>query len=133
MPPSSAAPTGSAFSHKSFWQKVKRSNAGTCSLLRCDHEVEEHLVNALPTNNLDYAWDRAETAESLRTKLAGGPSPEWLRTAAWLMREARTDEVWQFLTLRQVADSFSQLRPMLGRRRQLWEYLLRAAHELGRL
>lgn len=49
------------------------------------------------------------------------------------MREARTDEVWRFLTLRQVADSFPQLRPMLGRRRQLWEYLLRAAHELGRL
>ena len=90
-------------------------------------------MNVLPADNLDYAWDRPETAETLRLELAGDPTPEWLRTAAWLMREARTDEVWQFLTLRQVADSFPQLRPMLGRRRQLWEYLLRAAHELGRI
>ncbi len=90
-------------------------------------------MNVLSADNLDYAWDRAETAETLWLKLAGEPTPEWLRTAAWLMREARTDEVWQFLTLRQVADSFPQLRPMLDRRHHLWEYLLRAAHELGRL
>jgi hypothetical protein len=90
-------------------------------------------MHTLPTDNLDFAWDRPETAATLRAKLAAGPSPEWLRTAAWLMREARTDQVWQFLTLRQVADSFPQLRPLLGRRRELWEYLLRSAHELGRL
>jgi hypothetical protein len=90
-------------------------------------------MNVLPNDNLYFAWDRDETAESLREKLEAEPSPEWLRTAAWLMREARTDEVWQYLTLRQVADSFSELRPLLGRRRQLWEYLLRTAHELGRI
>lgn len=90
-------------------------------------------MDTLPAANLDFAWDRLETAETLRAKLAGSPSPSWLRTAAWLMREARTDEVWQFLTLRQVADSFPQLRPLLGRSRRKWEHLLRAAHELGRL
>jgi hypothetical protein len=88
----------------------------------------------MPAENLDFAWDRPETAETLRKKLAEGQSsPEWLRTAAWLMREARVDQVWQFLSLKQVAASFPQLSPMLGRRRPLWEYLLRAAHELGRL
>ena len=49
------------------------------------------------------------------------------------MREARVEQVWEFLTLRQVADSFPQLSPMLGRRRPVWEHLLRCAHELGRL
>ena len=49
------------------------------------------------------------------------------------MREARVEQVWQFLTLRQVADNFAQLSPKLGRRRPVWEYLLRSAHELGRL
>ena len=87
----------------------------------------------MPKENLDFAWDRPETAASLRAKLSCPPSPEWLRTAAWLMREARVEEVWHYLSLRQIANSFPQLRPMLGSRRPVWEHLLRAAHELGRL
>jgi hypothetical protein len=88
---------------------------------------------AMPADNLDFAWDRPETAESLRHRFATSSGAEWLRTAAWLMREARVEQVWQFLTLRQVADHFPQLSPMLGKRRPVWEHLLRAAHELGRL
>lgn len=87
----------------------------------------------LPADNLDFAWDRPETAESLHRRLATSTDSEWLRTAAWLMREARVEQVWKFLTLRQVADSFPQLSPMLGRRRPVWEHLLRCAHELGRI
>jgi hypothetical protein len=83
-------------------------------------------------DNLDFAWDRPETAESLRERLAASTGEDWLRTVAWL-REARVDQVWQFVTLRQVADAFPQLGPMLGRRRPVWEHLLRSAHELGRL
>jgi len=81
----------------------------------------------LSADNLDFAWDRPETAESLHRRLATSTGSEWL------MREARLVQVWRFLTLRQVADNFNQLSPMLGRRRPMWEYLLRAAHELGRL
>ncbi len=87
----------------------------------------------LSAENLDFAWDRPETAESLHRRLATITGAEWLRTAAWLMREARVEQVWRFLTLRQVADNFTQLSPMLGRRRPVWEHLLRSAHELGRL
>jgi hypothetical protein len=87
----------------------------------------------MPEDNLDFAWDRPETAETLRKKLADTSSPDWVRTVAWLMLEARVDQVWQFLTLRQVADCFPQVSPLLGRRRPAWEHLLRAAHELGRL
>ncbi|HRQ90639.1 MAG TPA: hypothetical protein PLA50_17735 [Bacteroidia bacterium] len=82
---------------------------------------------------LDFAWDRPETADSLRARLASSTGTEWLRTVAWLMREARVDQVWQFLTLREIVDHFPQLCPMLGRRRPVWEHLLRAAHELGRI
>ncbi len=71
-------------------------------------------VGLMPADNLDFAWDRPETAETLLAKLAVVSSPEWLRTAAWLMREARVDQVWQFLTLRQVADHFPRQNPMLG-------------------
>lgn len=90
-------------------------------------------AGAMPADNLDFAWDRPESAESLRAKLAVPSSSEWLRTAAWLMREARVEQVWQFLSLRQVANHFPRIAPMLGRRRPVWEHLLRAAHELGRL
>jgi hypothetical protein len=87
----------------------------------------------LPSSNLDFAWDRPETAESLKERLLKSSRSEWLRLAAWILREARVDEVWQFLTLREVADAFPQLRERLGPRRSVWEHLLRAAHELGRL
>ncbi len=87
----------------------------------------------MPADNLDFAWDRPESVASLRAKLAAPTSPDWLQTAAWLMREARVEQVWQFLTLRQIASLFPQLSPMLGRRRPVWDHLLRAAHELGRL
>jgi len=90
-------------------------------------------MQTLPADNLDFAWDRPESAVTLRIKLASALSPEWLRTAAWLMREARVDQVWHFLTLRQIAERFPELSPLLGHRRPLWEYLLRTAHELGRL
>ncbi len=88
---------------------------------------------AIPNDNLDFAWDRPETGESLRMKLALPDSPDRIRTVAWLMREARVNEVWQFLSLREVASLYPQVRSMLGRREPLWDYLLRTAHELGRL
>lgn len=87
----------------------------------------------MSADNLDFAWDRPESAVSLRAKLAGPVTADWLRTAAWLMREARVEQVWQFLSLGQIAAAFPQLRPMLGRRRPVWEHLLRTAHELGRI
>ena len=88
---------------------------------------------AIPADNLDFAWDRPESAASLRQRLATATGEDWLRTAARVMREARTEQVWQFLTLQQVAERFNQLLPHLGRRRPVWEHLMRAAHELGRI
>ena len=46
----------------------------------------------MPADNLDFAWDRPETTESLRHRLATTSGAEWLRTAAWLMREARVEQ-----------------------------------------
>ncbi len=89
--------------------------------------------STFPSDNLSFAWDRPETEENLRQRLASADPAEWGRLAAWIMREARVAEVWRFLTLRQVADAFESLAPHLGRRRPLWTYLLRTAHELGRI
>ncbi len=90
-------------------------------------------MTTLPADNLDFAWDRPETAETLRDKLAAASPRERLALIAWLLREARVEEVWQFLTLAEVHAAFPAVAPRLGRRRKLWEYLLRLAHELGRI
>lgn len=56
---------------------------------------------ALPADDLDFAWDRPETEDSLKKRLASSSHEEWLCTAAWIMREARVDQFWQFLTLQE--------------------------------
>ncbi len=83
-------------------------------------------------------WDskgkgRSTTAESFKERLLKSSRPEWLRVAAWILREDQVDKIWQFLTLREVADAFSQLRERFGPRRSVWGHPLCGARELGRL
>ena len=80
-----------------------------------------------------FAWDRTWTAGEIRTRLQQANALEWPRIAAWIMREAAMQDVWQFLTPRQVADRFAELAPLLGRRSRFWKYILQTWHELGRL
>ncbi len=96
-------------------------------------EFNMQLQDSLPTNNLDFAWDRHESKASLHKKLADETSPDWPNTAAWLMREARVEQVWEFLSLAQIKHQFPRISPLLGRRRPLWEYILCVAHELGKI
>lgn len=53
----------------------------------------------------------ASSPHPLREKLAAADPAERLRLAAWMMREARVDQAWQFLTLAEVAASFSVPAP----------------------
>lgn len=46
-------------------------------------------IPPLPADNLDFVWDRPEMVATLRARLQSATGTEWLRTAAWLMREAR--------------------------------------------
>jgi hypothetical protein len=93
-----------------------------------------HVIDPpILADKLDFAWDCHETAATLRSKLTATTSPGWLPTVAWLMREARVEQVWEFLTLQKVADHSSELSPMLVPRRPVREHLTRAVHELGRL
>jgi hypothetical protein len=80
-----------------------------------------------------FAWDQALTAGELRAALKRCGDRTWLRLAAWILREARPGEVWAFLDPRQVRDRLPALRPLLGRRRAFWEYLIGAWRELGKL
>lgn len=80
-----------------------------------------------------FSWDRALTTAQIRVELQTRTGREWVRIAAWIMREAATADVWQFLTPQEVDRRFPDLEPMLGRRRAFWKYILRTWHELGKL
>jgi hypothetical protein len=84
-------------------------------------------------NQLSFAWDRHETAEGLRRKLAAAPPDQWADLAAWILREARVPEVWDFITPEELAKNWDLLEPRLGRRRDLWAYLIKTWRELGKL
>ena len=80
-----------------------------------------------------FLWDEDLTVAALRGILADPDHPRWTEIASKVMREARDDEVWTFLTPRVVATRYSAIAPRLGRRRAFWDYLLDAWKRHGLL
>jgi hypothetical protein len=76
-------------------------------------------------------WDEDMSVGELRQRLASTSGGERLRLMAKLLREARDDEVWQFVSLREVLDRWGALAPHLGRRRAFWEFLIDAWQRQG--
>lgn len=81
----------------------------------------------------DFCWDRSLTAGQIRAKLTSARDSSWIRLAAWIMREARPADVWEFLTPREVNERLDELTPLLHRRADLWRYLMGTWHEMGKL
>lgn len=78
-----------------------------------------------------FLWDMKITEAELRERLQH-PDPH-IR-AQWqgrVMREARFDETWQYLTLDEVLRDWEYLRRHLGRKRAAWESLLHGWREDG--
>ncbi len=93
------------------------------------HERRSLLENEVPY----FCWDRAITVSEIRRQLAEQSGVDWLNTAAWIMREAAFEDVWQFLSPREVSAHLDEIEPFLGRRRDFWKYIIREWHELGKL
>jgi len=83
--------------------------------------------NAIPY----FFWDRKVTVGELRSALTDRTDPRRIPLLRALLREARPDEVWDFVTPEVVAAEFDMIRPGLGRRRQFWEWLLQAWRDHG--
>jgi hypothetical protein len=73
-----------------------------------------------------FLWDEDLSVTEVRDRLANGPEPERVRLMAKILREARDDEVWLFVTARDVLDHWEAIAPHLGRRRGFWEFLFDA-------
>ena len=64
------------------------------------------------------------TIEDLRRTLR---HPDVAMRAHWIahvMREARYEDVWQFLSQREIRDDYPQIRRHLGRARPFWDFLV---------
>jgi hypothetical protein len=80
-----------------------------------------------------FLWDEDLSVGELRGILADEAHPRWLDLAAKVMREARDDQVWRFLSVRRVAARLPEIAPRLGRRRGFWDYMFGAWRRHGLL
>jgi hypothetical protein len=71
-----------------------------------------------------FLWDVAVTDAELREKLKVADPDARAQWQARILREARFDEVWKYLTLEEVLGNWTHIRRHLGRRRGFWEFLL---------
>ncbi len=80
-----------------------------------------------------FSWDRQATVGEIRARPAIASGLEWVRLAAWIMREAAFADVWRFLNPKIVRDNLAQIEPFLGRKRDFWRYIIGVWHELGKI
>lgn len=80
-----------------------------------------------------FLWDTPVTEAELRQRLLD-PDPD-IR-AQWqgvIMREARFDDVWSYLTVTDVVRDWHRIRRHLGQSRAFWEFLLEGWRARGHL
>jgi len=60
----------------------------------------------------------------LKEHLRAGDASEKVEWASRILREARLDDVWRFLSVDDVLQLWPQMAPRLGRRRAFWTWML---------
>ena len=79
-----------------------------------------------------FTWDSPVTNGQIRHALREGDEDERLHWIARILREAKYEDVWAYLTLRgDILPSWDRVRTRLGRRRAMWEFLLARWRALG--
>ncbi len=73
-----------------------------------------------------FLWDVDLTLESFRVNLRSGSRAERAYLVGKLMRQAKPDDVFEFVTLAEVRDLWPDLVGYLGRTREFWTWLLEA-------
>lgn len=93
---------------------------------------ESRIPDLLDDSAVPYFfWDRNITTGELRAALSGPACPRRVSLLRALLREARPDDVWSFVTPQQIADEWESVAPGLGRHREFWEWLLGAWRDHG--
>ena len=71
-----------------------------------------------------FLWDQPITVGALKERLRIGDAAERAEWASRILREARFDDVWRFLSLNDVLQLWPSLASRLGRRRAFWTWML---------
>ncbi len=80
-----------------------------------------------------FLWDVDITDGEFRERLK---HPDPRIRAQWqgvLLREARLDEVWKYLSLAEILEDWPNFYKHLGRRRSFWDFLIKGWREDGLL
>ena len=70
----------------------------------------------------DFLWDEPLSRDDLKKVLAGQDETESLYYAAKILREARFEEVWEYLSPAFLASHWEKLRARLGRKKGFWKF-----------
>jgi hypothetical protein len=71
-----------------------------------------------------FLWDLEMTLERFREQLAGDDRDVRAYLMAKLMRQAKPDDVFQFVTVAQIRADWAKIEPFLGKSRPFWTWLL---------
>ena len=80
-------------------------------------------MNHDDTDRPDFLWDEPTTRFELKQILSGGNDEARLYYAAKILREARFEEVWEYLSPTFLAANWDGLQSRLGRKKQFWQFL----------
>lgn len=70
----------------------------------------------------DFLWDEPLTRDNLKKLLKSENEEELLYYAAKILREARFEEVWDYISPAFFASHGKRLRRRLGRKKGFWEF-----------
>ena len=78
-----------------------------------------------------FLWDLDMTLDRFRALLCEGDRDVRAWLVGKLMRQAKPDDVFQFVTVAEIRELWPDLDRYLGRTRAFWSWLLDAWRELG--
>jgi len=84
-----------------------------------------------PTDRPNFLWDEPLTRGDLKKLLDGQNEEECVYYAAKILREARFEEVWDYLSPTFLASHWERLRRRLGRKQRFWEFFYATWREHG--
>jgi hypothetical protein len=71
-----------------------------------------------------FLWDDDLTLEDFRARLCDSDPAVRAYFIGKLMRQAKPDDVFSFVSLKQVEDHLELVKPYLGRKREFWLWVL---------
>lgn len=80
----------------------------------------EHMLDA--AGRPYFLWDTDMTLERFEELLASGDPEIRAHLIGKLMRQAKPDDVFQFVGLEDIQEVWAQLRHRLGRTREFWSW-----------